>query len=54
MKAVVTNKKEEFKYTIENVVTINYVENRLIIVSIDDDQVYTHKYYNEDVIVAIA
>lgn len=54
MKAIVTNKKGDFNYTIENVVTVNYVENRLIIVSINDDQVYTHTYYNEDVIVAIA
>ncbi len=54
MKAVVTNKKGEYIYTIENVVAVNYVENNLIIVSIEDGIASTHTYFAKEKIVAIA
>jgi hypothetical protein len=54
MTAVVTHKKEEFSYTIENVTTVNYVENALIIVALKDNMTNTYTYLSKDVIVAIA
>lgn len=53
MKAVVTNKYNDYKYTIENVITVNYVENILIIVAVND-KVETYTYSAKEVIIAIA
>lgn len=54
MKATVTNKNNTFKYTIENITVVNYVENTLIIVAVENNEVKTYTYTASDVIVAIA
>lgn len=54
MRAVVTNKKGDYNYTIENVVAVNYVENHLIIVALEDNKANTFTYFAKEVIVAIA
>ncbi len=54
MKAVVTNKNNEYNYTIENVTVINYVEKMLIIVFTDETGTHTSSYSSDEVIIAIA
>ena len=54
MKATVTNKNNDYKYTIENVTVVNYVENTLIIVAVKNNEVATYTYKASEVIVAIA
>ena len=55
MKAVVTNKNNDYNYTIDNVTNVNFVENQLIIVGVDDSgKVATWTYFAKEVIVAIA
>ena len=54
MKATVTNKTNDYKYTIEKVTVVNYVENTLIIVAVKDNEVATYTFQASDVIVAIA
>lgn len=54
MKAIVTNKNNSYKYIIENITVVNYVENTLIIVSVENNEVKTYTYSANEVIVAIA
>ncbi len=54
MKATVTSKTNSFKYTIENVSIVNFVENTLIIVAVENNEVKTYTYQASYVIVAIA
>ena len=54
MRATVTNKNNEYRYTIEGITAVNYVENTLIIVAIDDNEVRTYTYNASEVIIAIA
>lgn len=54
MKATVTNKNNEYRYTIEGITAVNYVENTLIIVSVEDSEVKIYTYNASEVIIAIA
>ena len=53
MTAIITNKASDYTYTIKNVTCVNYVETHLIIVAVQNNEVNTYTYNNDDVIVSI-
>lgn len=56
MKAIVTNKKRDYNYVIENVVAVNYVETQILIISINstDGNASTATYCSKEIIVTVA
>lgn len=55
MRAIVTNRTDNYKYEIKDIVAINYVERTIILVSVEDGATTpnTHTYNSDEVIISI-
>lgn len=53
MKATVTNIRGDYNYTIENIVSVQYINNNLLITTVEDGEVKTRAYNSSEVLVNI-
>lgn len=53
MKATVTNIRGDYNYTIENIVSVQYINNNLLIAKVEDGEVKTMTYNSSEVLVNI-
>lgn len=53
MRATVTNIKGEYNYTLENIVSVQYINNNLIITRMEDNEVHTVSYNSSEVLINI-
>ncbi|MBO7735744.1 MAG: hypothetical protein J6S67_24465 [Methanobrevibacter sp.] len=48
MKATVTNIRNDYNYTIENIVSVQYINNNLVITTIEVDGTVATRHYNSN------
>lgn len=53
MKATVTNIRNDYHYTVENIVSVQYINNNLLITKVEDGEVKTITYNSSEVLVNI-
>ena len=53
MKATITNIRGEYNYTLENIVSVQYINNNLIITKMENNEVKTMTYNSSEVLINI-